>query len=406
VISGPIVVWESLNPNVATIDVEGTATAVANGQVTVSATVDGIGDYALVTVAVPGTPAVNLFVSETSGTVQDLYSAWMYSPNAVFAAGADQGVHYDGSSWDPLDGPTYWTAKDMWGTSPSSVWAIGGNYIYHFDGTSWTQHQFLSSSLQAIWGSAPDDIWVVGVSEVHHFDGTSWTVADASNGGYYIWGFAADDIYISDWGAIRHYDGSTWSSHSTPSGSGATFNLWGTSGSDLYITANFGVYHYDGAAWSQVSTYYGYGLWGLSGSEVYAFGGGSFAGTTVFRYDGTTADTLSTEGCDAVRDITGIGESDIIVVCDNGVILRGYRGATPGTFGNATEGACMTMLAPSILFAQQVVVPNVMEMTYFGLITKEASSQVKMALYTDNAGEPAQLRALHSVTARNVLDSR
>ncbi|MBI4420748.1 MAG: Ig-like domain-containing protein, partial [Gemmatimonadetes bacterium] len=93
--------WSSLNPSVATINSStGVATAVASGQVTVSATVDGVTGYALLTVAVPGATPVNLWTAMTSGTSEQLWGVWGASDTDIFAVGGSGTIlRYNGTSW-------------------------------------------------------------------------------------------------------------------------------------------------------------------------------------------------------------------------------------------------------------------------------------------------------------------
>ncbi len=168
----------------------------------------------------------------------------------------------------------------VWGSSANDVYAVGygedGNYkymplLYHYDKSGWTNASlslpsgWTAGSLSGVWGSSASDVYAVG---------------DGSHPGN-----AGSPL-------IYHNGGSGWtaSSPSLPSGWSNSFlwGVWGSSGSDIYAFGNgdrdLAYYHYDGNSWTSsksspslpsgwTSSDWG-GVWGSSASDVYAIGSG------------------------------------------------------------------------------------------------------------------------------------
>jgi hypothetical protein len=75
----------------------------------------------------------------SSGTGEDLWGVWAFSPDLASAAGRSGAiVRWDGSAWSPVAIDTNLGFFGVSGTRPSDVWAVGerGN-IAHWDGETW-----------------------------------------------------------------------------------------------------------------------------------------------------------------------------------------------------------------------------------------------------------------------------
>jgi hypothetical protein len=158
--------------------------------------------------------------------------------------------------------------------------------------------------LVSVWGTGPTDVFAVGA--------------------------AADGA-----GVILHYDGNSWSEQLRrpyPFGP-ATFNgVWANTPTDAYAVgilveqdATGSVYHYDGSAWTPMvlprlgADELMFGVWGLSGTEIYAFGVNQFGfgeyTPLIFRYDGTAWQTFPVPGGDMyITDMWGTSTSDLYAV--------------------------------------------------------------------------------------------
>jgi hypothetical protein len=144
-----------------------------------------------------------------------LRGIWGSSGTDVFVVGgwgSSTILHYDGTSWYPMDTGTAFTPfAGIWGSSGTDVFAVGmDGYIFHYDGTSWS---FSGSDpetddLYSVWGSSGTDVYVGGDdSSTLHYDGTNWSPVDI---GYPqdiegIWGSSEKDVFIvAGGGTILH----------------------------------------------------------------------------------------------------------------------------------------------------------------------------------------------------------
>ena len=87
-------------------------------------------------------------------------------------------------------------------------------------------------------------------------------------------------------GTITLYNGTDWIGMGT--GLSSLNGVWGTSGSNVYAVGYGGmILHYDGTSWTNISSVTNKGLrdvWGCSGGDVFAVG----EDATILRYDGTS----------------------------------------------------------------------------------------------------------------------
>lgn len=331
-IPSPGVTWTSLNASGVTIDEGGTATAVASGQVTIAAEVDGVTGYALLTVSVSGVAVVSTWGVDFY-TPQAPNAIWGASENDVFVVGREGMIlHYDGTAWITMSGPTL-DLSAVWGTSSSDVYA-GGEYatILHYDGTVWqVMITGVNYDIQSIWGSSPTDIYAVGRQGILHFDGTDWDWVNTSEGQTQlngVWGTSASDVYaVGEGGTIMHFDGADWSTM-TGGGTGYLESVWGTAANDVFITDgdSGAILHYDGFDWSIMAdglSDWLEGVWGTSSSDVYAVG---FNGT-IQHYDGTAWGKVTLRTSSWLIGVWGTSGGDVYAVGSGWdyEILRGSR---------------------------------------------------------------------------------
>jgi hypothetical protein len=83
---------------------------------------------------------------------------------------------------------------------------------------------------------------------------------------------------VGDYGTVLHYDGGSWSAMSSVTHN-ELWGVWGSSGSDVFAVGNLGtILHYDGGSWSPMSSSTTNPLdsvWGSGGSDVFVAGAGA-----------------------------------------------------------------------------------------------------------------------------------
>jgi hypothetical protein len=111
-------------------------------------------------------------------------------------------LHYNGTSWTPMNFYSDWyplNVAGIWGSSGTDVFAVRapfawptGSCIYHYDGTGWSsmgnfyQYQY---NLSGIWGSSGTDVFAVGapagscggLSSIIHY-GESYSISGTVTG--------------------------------------------------------------------------------------------------------------------------------------------------------------------------------------------------------------------------------
>ena len=168
-------------------------------------------------------------------------AVWSSSPSDVLAVGdAGMIVHYDGTSWTPLQSGTTQPLAGIWGAGAgSAVFAVGaGGTILNYDGTTWrAQTSGTTQSLHGVWGTSANDVFAVGSGgTILHYDGTGWTaqVSGSTQALYSVWGNSGNSVFaVGDASTILHYDGTRWTAQTTA----ADMNLrgvWGSSTTSVF----------------------------------------------------------------------------------------------------------------------------------------------------------------------------
>jgi uncharacterized protein YjdB len=333
--------WTSLNSNIATVDPStGVAAAAGIGQVTIQVDVDGVVEYALLTVTMPGLSRVNLWAEMNTGlkTTLPLEDLRGTSASDVFAVG-DGGrvLHYDGTTWSTSFSSLDFLHMDVWGSTEHDVYVVGhAAKVLHYDGTFWSLvTSGMSDMLSAVWGASPDDVFAVSWDgTIVHFDGAGWSAMDSDNtlGLHHVWGISASDVYAVGADRVLHYDGASWTW--TEPGPGRNIeSVWGASETDIYAAGVGGdVFHYDGNNWTHVA----WGapiiindIWGSSNTDMYFAGADTAGNAAIFHNDGTNVWTLvRSPAVPGLNGIWGAPTGEVFVTGSAGTILRGYRGGT------------------------------------------------------------------------------
>jgi photosystem II stability/assembly factor-like uncharacterized protein len=207
-----------------------------------------------------------------------LYSVWGTSATNAYAVGFDGATSrslilaFDGVSWEPVAGTSLADTAfhGVWGSGPDDVFAVGtAGAILHFDGSSWVLLPGPSSeSLRGCWGSGPTRVFAVGEGGTAiRFDGNTWRsiptgVLHTLNG---VWGANDGHVYaVGSAGIVLVWeDGGEWRILAT-SIQEDLHAVGGSSSTDMYAIGESGsILHSNGAAWTRMSSPTGRTLDGL-----------------------------------------------------------------------------------------------------------------------------------------------
>jgi hypothetical protein len=234
--------WSTLNGSIVSTSPTGTVTGQGVGQAAVSVQVDGIIDYALVTVTDPTATPLSVWSPMASPTTSLLYGVWGTSGSNAFAVGLGGTIlRYNGTSWTTMNSGTAEGLYDVWGAATDDVFAVGSNgTILHYDGVSWSpMTSGVSVLLYRVWGSGPDDVFAVGeTGTIVHWDGVSWSTMTSGTTEILVgvWGTALDDVFaVGLTGTILHYDGFSWFGQTAPTVD-SYYGLWGRCGAHRLAT--------------------------------------------------------------------------------------------------------------------------------------------------------------------------
>jgi len=206
---------------------------------------------------------------------EPVYNIWGFSTNDVWAITNSYVMHFDGSSWSIVPGPTFTGGAvffTLWGSSSNDL-RIGARgattgRISHFDGVSWTEETLPANGLYSIdtmAGSGPNDIWATSYGEdtLLHWDGTSWkSYRGAEPEARYTPGYwqlssipGSSDFYVGGDQGVSLYSRYLSVGTATVQPSGATGNviaaLHGLRKDYIWSAHDRGkVAFYDGSTWS------------------------------------------------------------------------------------------------------------------------------------------------------------
>jgi len=196
-----------------------------------------------------------------------LDAVWGHDADLAYAVGSRRRkvlsdiLRYEGGDWKPVPNVPegYWF--DVWGSGPLDVYASGNGGLIHYDGKSW---QRVEGAKQA---------FTQAEGEQNYFNASR------------VWGSGPNDVFVSmSNGGVLHFDGSAWS-YTAPAKIHLRYKLPGDGGVDevagrgaeVWGVSNHGlIYRYDGVAWhhesSATDTQFS-GVW-VSDKAVYAVGNG------------------------------------------------------------------------------------------------------------------------------------
>ncbi len=349
VVPSPTVAWASLDPAVATVDAaSGVVTAVGAGQARIVATSAGLSGYAVVTVSVPGLPAVNLWAPLASGTTSDLHDVWGTSASDVWAAGdgPSLALHYDGTQWrtelSGIGGSNTYLGYAVGGTAANDVLVgtDGFGLVARFDGTTWSTltppAEYGTGIGVAVWAASPRETYV-GITSTYsgsaggvaRYNQGTWTRVQGPTSVARLWGAAPGELFVAGNGTIWRCAGGSCAAAATPGTAAAIRGLWGAGASSAFAVGGAAGYAiaWDGANWTPMAGVPALTLNGITGSaanDLYAVG----AGGAIARYDGASWTTPQSGTVANLNQAWTSPAGEVFVVGDAGTILRGVRGGT------------------------------------------------------------------------------
>jgi hypothetical protein len=314
------------------------------------------------------------------------------SATSAFAVGESMFLgRFNGIKWNapPAGMRTTRVLASVWSDGNNKAWAVGnGNTIVRWDGAAWlkvsdtTSQQGPPDNYWGVWGSGVD-AWVVGDNSIIHCKIALSCTTESSGGGALtgVWGSAANNIFaVGENGRILRYNGTSWTSMT----SGTNRRLGRVTGSgpnDVWVVGDSVVLRYDGNAtgqWtfvqgtnkpfdefndmrahipsaqerlpttqqgqgSQFRFLVGIGLWARGPNELYS---GSDNGGSIFRFNGSTWNNISTNSFPLRRRVMGISGTTSNCVLGvthaqtNGTSRSNlFRGVGPNTCFNGPMGA-------------------------------------------------------------------
>lgn len=96
-----------------------------------------------------------------------LNAVWGSSANNVYAVGEVGAIlHFDGSSWSPMNSGVLVALNDVWGASASEVFVVGNDgTILKLSGSSWrAMSGGTAEDLFAVWGSSASNVYTFGAN--------------------------------------------------------------------------------------------------------------------------------------------------------------------------------------------------------------------------------------------------
>lgn len=364
-VGGKAFTWESSDDNIAAVSRLGLVTAVANGAVTVTATVDEIGGSASVAVEqlpaevivrpvgsslagvgttqsydadvydgrfnqMPGIPLIWTSLNHNVATVDDAglvttvgagqtaiaATAWElatgYGLLSVTLPGLGPIASWNNTAFDPVE-----ALYGVWGTSSSDVYVVGrGGTIHHFDGADWSAMDGgIEEDLRDVWGSSADDVFAVGHGgTVVHYDGSDWsTMAPVTSASLFaVWGASPNDVYAVGTGStVIHYVGTEWRARVVGTGRFFLNDVWGSSAQEVFVVGGGGaIARFDGIRWEPMISGTAQdllGIWGASPDDVFVVGEVG----TILHYDGSDWTTMASGSTDNLWAVWGTSPTDV-----------------------------------------------------------------------------------------------
>ena len=308
---------------VATVTAGGLATALKEGQSTITA------QYLWQTASTILSIRTTGWTAQPSGTTASLDGVWASDASNVWTVGDGGTIRkWNGSTWTAQPSGTTQHLTSVWGADASNVWAVGlSGTILQWNGSSWAaQPSGSPRHLMGVWGSDASNVWAVGhMGTILKWNGSTWAVqaSGSPRNLLSVWGSDANNVWaVGDNGTILKWNGSAWAAQS--SGLLQTLNgVGGSSASSAWAVSAGGVIlKWNGGVWAL--QFSGgpilYGVGGNDPSNMWAVGDSG----TILKWNGSTWTPQPSGSTAILVGAWGSGASNVWAVGVDGTTLQ-YR---------------------------------------------------------------------------------
>lgn len=265
---------------------------------------------------------------ETSPTTARLHGVWAASADDVFAVG-DGGtiLRRVNGTWTQMTSPTTHNLRGVSGLSSSDVWAsgvaVGGvGTVVHFDGTSWSLVSGPTTDLDAVWAASSTDVWFAGSTAVLRWNGSTFSTAGSFSGPLLsVSGTGPNDVWVTGENTnVHHWNGSTWTTLFPGVGTTSYLSVLAVAANDDWVSdfiPNKETAHWNGSKWTAVKASTGgwNGMSALSSTDIWGAGGSHVA-----HWNGTAWTAETPPGSSPVLWSVTTRPGNAWVVGDNGLI--------------------------------------------------------------------------------------
>ena len=192
--------------------------------------------------------------------------------------------HWDGTAWTLARSPTVAATAQLLGVAAvaaDDAWAVGSvgdattgterALLLHWDGSSWVPVDVTGavgggrSLLAGVAAVTATDVWTAGYHHglplVMHFNGRRWTSADAPGRGELasVVAVSATDVWAVG-ASVLHYDGATWTEDGSVRRRGVLAGVAAAAPNDVWAVGSDAetgrgiVQHWEGRVWDIIAT--------------------------------------------------------------------------------------------------------------------------------------------------------
>ncbi len=267
--------------------------------------------------------------SGTTGTISHLFGT---SATHRFAIANGSIRRYANGAWGASLTSGFKRLAALAGSGPGEVWAAGqAGQLHRFDGTSWTRRDTAVSNdwLQSVSAVSADEVWAVGLnSAILKRTAAGWAPVATPythNDLFAVWAFSRNDVWVGGTGILAHFDGTAWRNDYTAD---TITGFHGRSATDLWAIGYSGTaYHFDGSAWSQTATGTSslYAIFAVSPTDVWAVGARptTTSGPAMSHYDGTSWTVYASPATwQNLNGLWGTSGTEVYAVGHQDILLR------------------------------------------------------------------------------------